>query len=213
MNQDNLHQMRTDYSNDLLAIKDLQAEPIAEFKKWFQQALDADVAEPNAFSLATASLNGLPTNRIVLIKELRDEGIVFYTNYDSTKGQQIAENPHVAACFFWQPLAKQVRFRGICSKLATEDSDHYFNKRPIDSQIGAATSPQSQKIESKQWLQREWEKNKQRYGNQIKRPENWGGYIIKPYQVEFWQGQPNRLHDRFLYEQVDNVWSISRLAP
>lgn len=213
MNQDNLHELRTDYSNQALDIDQLNSNPIHQFKIWFQEALDLQVPEPNAFSLATVNSEAQPSNRIVLIKEIQDDGIVFYTNYNSQKGLQIAENNHVAACFFWQPLAKQVRIEGTCFKIDPHQSDQYFQKRPLDSQIGAVTSPQSQVIESREWLEQQWQKNKEALGSNVDRPDYWGGYLIKPTRIEFWQGQPSRLHDRFLYQFVDSKWIINRLAP
>lgn len=212
MNRD-LHNLRTDYHSKSLEIEHLEEQPLSQFKLWFEHALESDVPEPNAFSLATVSGSGQPSNRIVLIKELREEGIVFYTNYESRKGQQIIANPKVSACFFWQPLSKQVRIEGVCEKISAVDSDTYYNKRPLGSRIGAFTSPQSQRIESREWLENQWKKNQEQYGEDIKRPDFWGGYIIKPTRVEFWQGQPSRLHDRFLYELIDGRWQIARLAP
>lgn len=213
MNQDNLHDLRTDYQNEQLEINQLESDPMKQFRLWFQEALDQGVAEPNAFSLATVNSASEPSNRIVLVKEIRDEGIVFFSNYESRKGLDISKNNHVSACFFWQPLSKQVRIFGICEKIKPKDSDKYFKSRPFDSQIGAIASPQSQIIESREWLISRFEKCQSKLDEHVQRPDFWGGYIIKPLKVEFWQGQPSRLHDRFLYQWVDEEWTIDRLAP
>ncbi len=213
MDKDDLHNMRTDYETDDLSISKLDQNPIHEFSIWFEHAVSKGVKEPNAFSLATSNKNGKPQNRIVLVKEIRENGIVFYTNYDSQKGEQIAENPFVSACFFWQELSIQIRIEGKCKKLPAKESDNYFQKRPFESRVGAATSPQSKIIPSREWLKLKWEKNLKEFTDPFERPKNWGGYLIEAQRVEFWQGKPNRLHDRFQYEKKESNWIITRLAP
>ncbi len=212
MNRD-IHQLRTEYKSKPLLSTELSSNPMEQFEQWFQEAINQEVAEPNTFSLATSGADGQVSNRMVLVKEISKSGIVFYTNYKSRKGQQIADNPLVSACFFWQPIFKQVRIEGYCKKIPAEQSDAYFNKRPIDSRIGAATSPQSEIIPSRDWLEKQWQENKKKLGETIVRPEFWGGYIILPNRVEFWQGQPSRLHDRFEYKLENERWKVNRLAP
>lgn len=214
MDKDFLHNMRTDYSNEVLSLSDLDPNPIIQLEQWFHKAVKSNVAEPNAFSLATCNHNGQPQNRIVLIKEIRKGGIVFYTNYESQKGQQINENPNVSACFFWSELSQQIRIEGECKKIPNIESDNYFQKRPFESRVGAITSPQSKEIPSRDWLEQKWNKNLQSLDQStIKRPANWGGYLIEAKRYEFWQGQPNRLHDRFSYHLENGEWLINRLAP
>jgi len=199
--------MRKDYKSEALNLSDIDMNPEKQFRAWFKEAVEGDVPEPNAFTLATVSEDGQPSARVVLFKGL-DDGFIFYTNYNSHKGKNIAANPKVSACFFWQNLHRQVRIEGICEKLSAEKSDEYFNKRPIGSRIGAITSPQSEGLEMM------WQANAAELGNQPNRPEYWGGYIIKPIKIEFWQGQRSRLHDRFLYTKHDKgAWKIERLAP
>ena len=205
--------MRQTYRSGELEISDLKAQPIEQFKIWFENAIEQNVPEPNAFVLSTVNAEGQPNARVVLIKEIREDGIVFYTNYNSVKGSEIEENKQVSALFFYQPLFQQIRFKGVCEKISAEDSDHYFNQRPLDSRIGAMVSPQSKAIESRDWLMNQWEAKQNEVGIEPKRPQHWGGYIIKITEAEFWQGQPSRLHDRFRYSQANQDWKIERLAP
>lgn len=208
--------MRKDYHSSELSVANFAQNPIVEFKKWFKNATEQHVAEPNAFTLSTVNIEGEPNSRIVLVKEIRENGIVFYTNYESEKGKDLSANNNVSVCFFWQPLFQQVRMKGICKKLPAQESDAYYHKRPLGSRIGAITSPQSQVIESREWLVNAWQKNTEKHGEHPTRPAHWGGYIIECTEVEFWQGQPSRLHDRFRYtKRVDDVvnWKIERLAP
>lgn len=213
VDNDFLQNLRQEYTAPELTLSDIDMNPKKQFEHWFQEALDAKVPEPNAFSLATVSVEGQPSARIVLFKGLED-GFIFYTNYNSHKGQNIAANPKVSACFFWQLLHRQIRIEGVCEKLSEEKSDEYFNKRPVGSKIGAITSPQSKSIESREWLEMMWQANAAELGENPKRPEYWGGYKIIPHTIEFWQGQPSRLHDRFQYKKNDKGgWDIRRLAP
>ena len=209
----NLHNMREEYRSEILRKEDLAAQPMQQFQQWFQFAIDGDVPEPNAFVLATVDSNLQPHARVVLVKEIRKTGLVFYTNYDSKKGRHIAENNAVAACFFWQPLHQQVRMTGRVQLLDSKESDSYFQSRPLESRIGAIVSPQSKEIKSREWLEEKWQQKRKEVGEKPERPNNWGGYELKVCTVEFWQGQPGRLHDRFLYEQKDREWVVKRLAP
>lgn len=216
LSNESLQNMRKDYQSGELSVSDFLLNPIEEFKKWFKNATAQNVAEPNAFTLSTVNAKGEPNSRIVLIKEIRDKGIVFYTNYESEKGRELDGNDKVSVCFFWQSLSQQIRIKGICSRLPANESDIYFHKRPLGSRIGAITSPQSQVIESRNWLLKAWADNEEKYGEHPARPSYWGGYLIEFTEVEFWQGQPSRLHDRFRYtknnKNVSN-WKIERLAP
>ena len=193
----------------------MNADAIHQFQLWWNEALKGKIEEPNAMTLATASSDGLPSARIVLLKGFDVKGFVFYTNYNSYKGQQLAENPRACLVFFWKELERQVRITGIVTKVSATESDEYFNIRPEGSRIGAIASPQSQVIANREWLELEVEQvHKKLASDSIKRPEHWGGYRLMPAIIEFWQGRPNRLHDRIQYTlQEDGKWKIERLAP
>lgn len=195
--------------------KDVEANAIRQFDKWWQEAIHSEIDEVNAMTLATASADGIPAARIVLLKGYDERGFVFFTNYDSFKGLQLAENPRACLVFFWKELERQVRITGLVEKVSAEESDTYFNSRPEGSRIGAWASPQSQVIESREWLEeREKTLVKDFTGKPLNRPAHWGGYRVKPINIEFWQGRPSRLHDRIQYAlQGDNSWTIERLAP
>lgn len=211
-----LYDMRKDYTSPNLEVADLDSNPFHQFHNWFQEAIKEDVPEPNAMTLATCTPKGKPSARIVLLKDYGDSGFTFYTNYESRKGQEIAENPNAALVFFWQKLHRQIRIEGIIEKAALETSTRYFQSRPKGSQIGAWSSPQSSKINDRDELIAMVEANEKRFANQEKLPlpDFWGGYIVRPEAIEFWQGQPSRLHDRFRYEKDDEGgWKINRLAP
>ena len=207
--------LRKEYATQTLLEKDVAADPVIQFDKWWQQALETEIVEPNAMTLATASCDGLPSARVVLLKGFSEEGFVFYTNYNSYKATQLAENPKACLVFYWKELERQVRIVGLVTKVAATESDAYFASRPEGSRIGAWASPQSQVIESREWLDSRYtELVKQMGGTSIKRPPHWGGYLVKPVIVEFWQGRPSRLHDRIQYSlQKDGGWKIERLAP
>lgn len=209
--------LREDYRLFKLDRDDLLADPIQQFNQWFGEAMKADeIVEPNAMTLSTVSEKGLPSARIVLLKGIDQNGFVFYTNYQSKKGQDIAQNANVALTFWWPPLQRQIRIEGIAEKTHPEVSDAYFQSRPKSSQIGAIISPQSTEIESRKVLEDGLLKVNQKYGqvDHILRPDHWGGYVVKPKVIEFWQGRQSRLHDRFTYKQKeDGKWEISRLAP
>jgi len=207
--------LRREYAAQVLLEKDVAADPILQFSTWWQQVLNAAIVEPNAMTLATSSSDGMPSARIVLMKDFTKEGFVFYTNYKSFKAMQLDENPKACLVFFWKELERQVRIVGLVGKVDEAESTAYFNSRPEGSRLGAWASPQSQVIESREWLDIRYEQIlNEKGGSQIERPPYWGGYIVKPVIVEFWQGRPSRLHDRIQYTLQDNgEWKIERLAP
>jgi pyridoxamine 5'-phosphate oxidase len=207
--------IRKDYKLRSLLEKDVDANAIRQFDKWWKEAIRSEIEEVNAMTLATASADGIPAARIVLLKGYDERGFVFFTNYDSFKGLQLTENPRACLVFFWKELERQVRITGLVEKASVEESDTYFNSRPEGSRIGAWASPQSQVIESREWLEeREKTLVKDFTGKPLSRPAHWGGYRVKPINIEFWQGRPSRLHDRIQYAlQGDNSWTIERLAP
>ena len=193
----------------------MDANAIKQFEKWWNEAVSSEIDEVNAMTLATASVDGLPSARIVLLKEVNDKGFIFFTNYESYKAQQLAENPKACIVFFWKELERQVRITGLIEKISSKQSDEYFQSRPETSRIGAWASPQSRVIESRNWLDEKFNElvNKME-GNSTARPPHWGGYIVKPVVIEFWQGRPSRLHDRIQYTLEENgEWKIERLAP
>ncbi len=210
----NISAIRKEYSLKTLDIKDLSINPLDQFNLWFQEASEAKVIEINAMTLSTIGIDGIPNGRIVLLKEV-DSGFVFFTNYESQKGKELAKNPVASLTFFWPELERQVRIKGKVEKVSAELSDEYFFSRPLGSQIGAWTSPQSQKINSREELDQLQKITESKFkNNPITRPPHWGGYRLTPNCIEFWQGRPSRLHDRICYEKKDsNEWEISILAP
>lgn len=189
-------------------------DPIAFFGKWFKEAEAARITEINAMTLATADAQNRPHARIVLLKGLDDRGFVFFTNYDSAKGQHIAENPNVSLLFFWKELERQVRIDGRIEKVPAEESDIYFHSRPEGSRLGAWASPQSREIPHRNILELNYSKYEAEFsGIQIPRPAHWGGYIVIPERIEFWQGRSSRMHDRILFKRDGSSWHRSRLAP
>lgn len=207
--------IRRDYSHKSLSEKDTDANAMKQFEKWWHEAVESKIDEVNAMTLATASIDGLPSARIVLLKEFNETGFVFFTNYESYKAQQLAENPKACLVFFWKELERQVRITGLIEKVNAGQSDEYFHSRPESSRIGAWASPQSRVIGSRHWLDEKFNElvNKME-GTEIARPPHWGGYVVKPVVIEFWQGRPSRLHDRLQYTLEDNGgWKIERLAP
>ena len=212
----NIDALRKEYAQGKLDLADTPSDPIAQFKRWFEEAMNAEVPEPNAMTLSTATRSGRPSARIVLLKGLEDGDFLFYTNYQSHKGRELEENPYAALTFLWHELQRQVRVEGRVERLSPEASTDYFQSRPKSSQIGAWVSPQSQRIESREVLEEReqelWEKYED--AEQLPRPEHWGGFRVMPHRIEFWQGRPSRLHDRINFERdASGEWRKSRLAP
>lgn len=211
----NLADIRQEYTKSGLRENELPGNPLSLFSRWLQEAIDAEVDEPTAVIVGTVSPEGKPSTRTVLLKGLHDGKFVFYTNYESRKGKQLAQNPYISLSFVWHALERQVHIEGMAAKVEPAESDEYFRVRPYKSRIGARISPQSQSIKSRMQLMRAFVREAARWlGKNVERPANWGGYAVTPTRIEFWQGRPNRLHDRFLYTlQPDGEWEISRLAP
>ena len=206
--------IRKDYQLKSLSEHEVDQNPFAQFSVWWNEAVQSDIVEVNAMALSTVTSTGKPSSRIVLLKGYDEQGFVFFTNYSSDKGQQLTQNHFAALLFFWKELERQVRIEGVVSKVSEEESDAYFNSRPAGSRLGAWASPQSQKISDREVLNNELMKFTEQFDQEnIPRPAHWGGYRVKPTRIEFWQGRSNRLHDRILYEQDNDNWQISRLAP
>ncbi len=209
-------QQRYDHRNNPLQRRDLAADPLQQFLRWYHEAEQAGLRYPNAMAVATASADGQPSVRMVLLRQVDERGFVFYTNLESRKGREIAENPRAALLFYWEPLERQVRVEGRVELVSPEEADHYFASRPYGSQISAWASRQSQPIGSREELERRHQEYAHRFpeGGAVPRPPYWGGYRVVPNTYEFWQGRPDRLHDRFRYElQPDGRWTIVRLQP
>ena len=211
-----LSNLRLVYSLGELLEKDLRENPMEQFQQWFLQAQQSDtVQEPNAMSVATIGLDGFPKTRVVLLKKFTDEGFIFYTNYNSEKGKAILVNPNICLSFFWPVLERQIIIKGTAEKLPTNLSDGYFQSRPRGSQLGSIVSQQSEVVPSREYLQEQLSSlEKEMEGKPLKRPVHWGGVLVRPISLEFWQGRPNRLHDRIRYTlQADYDWKIERLSP
>ena len=216
MTQQEIKDLRREYIAEALDAEHIAKDPIAQFRHWFEEALQAEVLEPNAMTLATCGKSGQPSARIVLLKGYDQKGFVFFTNYESRKGQDLEENPKASLVFSWLELARQIRIEGEVEKIDPQESTRYFQSRPKGSQIGAWASPQSQVISSRKFLEEREQELSLNYQNTevLPRPPHWGGYILRPWAMEFWQGRPSRLHDRFLFQLDDNgKWQIDRLAP
>lgn len=207
--------IRTEYKKGTLNETDVHQNPHAQFELWFKEAVKSEIPEVNAMTLATASKTGRPAARTVLLKNYDDRGFVFFTNYDSAKGNDLQENPQAALLFFWEPLERQVRIVGRVEKISAAESWEYFRSRPVDSQLGAWASQQSAIVSTRDALEFAFKKMVDQFKNkQIPLPPNWGGYRIIPEEFEFWQGRPSRLHDRISYTKLtDDAWKISRLSP
>jgi len=207
--------LRKDYSSQSLLETDVEPNPIDQFQKWWNEAVKSEIDEVNAMTLATASSDGIPSARIVLLKGIDKNGFVFFTNYKSYKAVHLEENPKACLVFFWKELERQVRITGLVKKISEKESDEYFLSRPVGSQIGAWASNQSQVIESREWLQNKVLKLTEEFKQkELKRPAYWGGYVVAPVIIEFWQGRPSRLHDRIQYTLgEDGNWKIERLSP
>ena len=211
----NIADIRRDYTKGGLRRRDLNENPLDQFRKWLDEAISSKVDEPTAVLIGTVSPEGIPSTRCVLLKELRDGQFVFYTNYESRKGSHLANNPYISLTFLWHQLERQVHVEGIAQKVSPQESDAYFRTRPYKSRIGARVSPQSHPIPNRGVIVKSFMQESLRYiGREVERPANWGGYAVTPHRIEFWQGRESRLHDRFLYTlQADNTWTIERLAP
>jgi len=187
-------------------------EPLDLFEHWYKEAFDAQ-KEANAMNISTVDAMHKPSSRVVYLKEFSNEGFVFYTNYHSHKGKDLAQNPNIAALFFWPSLQREVRIEGKVVKVSAEQSDEYFNSRPRESQLGAWASHQSEKLESREEIEKRLKELGEKFPTKVPRPEHWGGYLIQAEKIEFWQGRPSRLHDRIVYEKTENGWKIYRLNP
>jgi pyridoxamine 5'-phosphate oxidase len=207
---------RKSYDKSELLESSIPEDPINLFNKWFHELEDMDsTSEVNAMTIATIGLDGFPKNRVVLLKKFNEEGFIFYTNYHSEKGKALLQNPNVCLSFFWPVAERQVIIKGIAEKTSTNVSDNYFDSRPDGSKLGAIVSPQSNVIPNRLFLENKLKELEISFkGKQIPRPDNWGGFIVKPVSVEFWQGRPNRLHDRIIYKVFEDFsWKMERLAP
>ena len=213
--RDNLHDQRRSYGKHVLTKESVDANPMQQFHSWFHQTREAGgVDEVNAMTLTTIGTDGFPKGRVVLLKKYDEYGFYFYTNYKSEKGKAIDKNNKVSLSFFWPNMERQIIIKGIVSRTSENDSVNYFHSRPKGSQLGAVISQQSSEIDNRKVLEDELHELERKYENkEIPKPENWGGYLVKPVEFEFWQGRPNRLHDRIRYQIKDEDWKISRLAP
>lgn len=209
-----ISQMRRNYTKDGLLEKDMSKSPLTQFSNWFTEATNSKIIEPNAMTLATSDKSGLASARIVLLKSFDEKGFIFFTNYESRKGKEIAETKKGTLLFFWDILERQIRIEGKIKKISREDSEIYFHSRPFESQIGAIASNQSYAIKSREELENKYSELLQKYkGQTVPMPKHWGGYILEPTKIEFWQGRASRLHDRILYTKKNKTWKIERLSP
>ena len=218
IDKDYIEGLREDYSNGILEEHNVLSDPMKQFEKWFSEAIAAQCMEPNAMTLATATPKGIPSARTVLLKGLDDRGFIFYTNYNSKKGEEIKENNHVSLLFFWPELARQVRIDGMAEKISKTESQDYFNKRPHGSKLGAMTSNQSKIIAHRDVIEDKYQELEAEFKDKdfIEVPDFWGGLLVSPYRIEFWQGRSNRLHDRlqFTLQKLNpREWKMDRLAP
>lgn len=209
-----LSKMRQEYTKGSLNEKEMPPVPLTVFNEWMNFAIESNISEPNAMTVVTATKDGKPSARILLLKEVNENGFVFFTNYLSRKGREIELNPNVAIVFDWHIIERQVRIEGIAEKLTPKESDDYFNIRPESAQIGAWASPQSKIVRDREELENlEQDVLEQFEDKQVYRPDHWGGYLIRPTTIEFWQGRPNRMHDRIVYYKTEEGWTMHRLAP
>lgn len=205
--------LRKEYAREALDEAHTDADPFKQFARWWDEATNSQLPEPNAMTLATADANGRPAARTVLLKGFDDSGFVFFTNYESRKGTELAANPRACLLFFWPELERQVRIDGDVARVDAAESDEYFRSRPLASRIGAWASPQSQVIPGRAWLLARAAEMGLRHGLSPERPPHWGGFRVRPFAIEFWQGRPSRLHDRLLYTRAGDAWQRQRLAP
>jgi pyridoxamine 5'-phosphate oxidase len=208
-----LADLRKDYALKTLEERDVDRDPLRQFGVWMVEAIHAQVPEPTAMHLSTVGEDGKPSGRIVLLKGVDPRGFVFYTNYESRKGRDLAAHPAAALTFLWKELERQVRIEGAVEKVTPEESDAYFATRPLGSRIGAWASPQSRKLDNRAWLEKRWSELTQQHGENPPRPPHWGGYRVLPEAIELWQGRLSRLHDRIVYRREAGAWRIERLAP
>ena len=209
-----LESIRNEYKFSELSEYSIDKNPVKQFEQWINEAINSKVKEPTAMSISTIGTDGFPQNRIVLLKDYRETGFTFFTNYDSEKGKAILSNPKVSLHFFWPELERQIRISGFAQKTSVEISNEYFSSRPVSSRLSAIVSNQSERIPSRIFLEEKLNRLRSDLKNESPvRPENWGGYLVKPVRFEFWQGRESRLHDRILYEMKNDNWIISRLAP
>ncbi|MEQ1921860.1 MAG: pyridoxamine 5'-phosphate oxidase [Pyrinomonadaceae bacterium] len=208
-----LADLRRDFSSAGLDEVSCAASPFDQFSKWMDDALNADIIDPNAMTVSTVGEDGRPSARVVLLKSFEAEGFSFYTNYESKKGADLIQNPFTVFHFFWPQLDRQVAIYGRVEKTSREESEKYFNSRPVDSRIGAWTSAQSREIESRDVLEKRFEEFREKFGDEVPLPPFWGGFRLTPDKFEFWQGRQNRLHDRIVYERSAENWLIRRLSP
>jgi pyridoxamine 5'-phosphate oxidase len=213
MNRDDLADLRRDYSGKELTKAVVDPDPIAQFSTWLDEALNSEITDANAMIVSTVDVNCRPSSRVVLLKGLDDRGFVFFTNYESRKGADLANDPNISLTFFWPQLQRQVHVSGIAEKTSRQESETYFKSRPLDSQIGAWASHQSTVIESRETLEMSFQEIRERFGDDVPLPPFWGGYRVTPSQLEFWQGRASRLHDRIVYKRENGAWTIERLSP
>lgn len=210
-----LADIRKDYTKATLDSTSVDKNPIRQFEKWFDEAIKSEMTEPTAMNLATITSNGSPSSRIVLLKGIENDQFIFYTNYQSQKGKELEINPACALTFFWPDLERQIRIEGVAARVAPDISDAYFKSRPRGSQVGAWASPQSTIIKDRKILEDRVKEIEKRFEDEkvLSRPNQWGGFGVDPFEIEFWQGRSSRLHDRIVYTKVDQLWKINRLAP
>lgn len=213
MDDKEIQNLRRQYSKSTLSVSSVSKDPFKQFEKWFRDVLNSGFLEPNAMTLATASRTGKPSARVVLLKGIHDSGFVFYTNYKSKKGKDIEENPYGCLLFYWDKLERQIRIEGKIEKVSKKESEEYFITRPYKSRVGAWASKQSSVIESRSVIIKEFLKYMMKFKTHVPLPDVWGGYRLLPETFEFWQGRPNRLHDRVRYAKSKTGWKIERLAP
>lgn len=213
-NSDEIANIRREWSSRKLDESNVSSNPFGQFSEWMREAIDADILDPNAMTLATADKSGVPSARIVLLKSIDEKGLVFYTNYESKKAKDLLENPRASVVLFWKELERQIRVIGTVEKISQKESEEYFTTRPYESQIGAWASKQSSELKGRELLEKKFAEIKSKYPEgKVPLPEFWGGFRIIPEQFEFWQGRPSRLHDRIAYFKENGKWKIIRLAP
>ncbi|MEI9921396.1 MAG: pyridoxamine 5'-phosphate oxidase [Bacteroidota bacterium] len=212
---DKIASIRKEYTKASLDATSVNKNPVLQFEKWFDEALQSNALEPSAMTLATISANGKPSARVVLLKGIKNDRFYFYTNYQSQKGQELENNPACALTFFWPELERQVRISGVAERATALESDQYFQSRPRGSQVGAWASPQSIAIKDRSLIEARVKEIEERFRDDkvLPRPKQWGGYAVSPFEIEFWQGRQSRLHDRILYTLIEDKWEINRLAP